>query len=147
MGLFNIYTLFTGSMNDFVNKFKDNEAVYNQAKMFWKTLEGNAILYWGVFIAFGIILAALYYTWFNNMPGRHYKPKWWWLFMLVEFVITLFVTYGLVQHLVPARVQGAVGIEWRLAIGNAIYSAVFYLIVSCAWCIFLPTNAYRFIKK
>jgi hypothetical protein len=145
MGLFGIYTLFTGTKTDFLKNFKDSDTMYSQAKTFWAALENGALFYLMILLL-GILLCWVYYGPFNNLPERHYKPRYWWFFALANLFLTLLTTYFVVHSLVPPRVQGANLIEWRLALGNAVYSSIIYCGVSIIWCKWLPTNAYRYLK-
>ena len=147
MKLLGLYKLIIGTMSDFVRQFQDNETLYNQARNFWGKLEASSIIIVGVFIALGLVMAYTYYKPFNEKPGRHYKPKYWWIFCGVTFVLAFGVTLMSVYFMVPPKVDGAFVLELKLAFANAIYSSLVYVLISWIWCQFnLPTNAYRYLK-
>lgn len=133
-------------MSDFAGKFENNEALYNQARAFWRSLEGSTL--WLVIIpaVCGIALAAYYYTIFNNMPNRHYRPKYWWIFFAAAFIVSLFLTFGFVCLVAAPKLDGAMSLEWKIAFVNGIYAVIVYFLMSLSWWNFLPTNAYRHLK-
>ena len=142
-----LYKLATGSFSDFAKPFRQNDSMFNQAKAFWSQLDSVAWLLLGFAAAVGVCLAVLYYTWYNNQSGRHYKPKYWWAFLVVALIATLVGT--LVIELVSAKpvLDGALGIEMKIALLNMLYSFIPYLVVSFVWCNTpLSTNAYRYLK-
>ena len=147
MKLLGLYKWIIGTMSDFVKQFQDNETLYIQARSFWGKLEASSIIIVGVFIALGLVMAYTYYKPFNEKPGRHYKPKYWWFFCGVTFVLAFGVTLMSVYFMVPPKVDGAFVLELKIAIANAIYSSLVYVLISWIWCQFnLPTNAYRYLK-
>lgn len=147
MKISRIYTWLAGSQNDFIRQFQDNEELSKLAQSFWSRLEGNLGILLIIAIVIGAITAGLYYMWFNNKPGRHYHPWRWWIpFSVVAFVI-VFVLSWLIEFVAcGASLRGAIGVQVKVAIVNAIYAGLVYVIVSVIWCNGLPTNAYRLFK-
>lgn len=141
-----LYKWIAGSMNDFAKQFKDNEALYNQAKTFWRHLESSSTLIIVMFIVFGIALAVTYYMPYNEKAGRHYRPTHWLGFLLGTFVFTLLVTLGFEYIAVAPKLDGAFMVELKVALGNAIYASIVYFVTSVVWCNVGPTNAYRIFK-
>lgn len=140
------YEWITGSMSDFTRPFQENEALYNQAKAFWRHLDSATGLTIAIFIVIGIVMAVIYYKPYNEKPGRRYKPTHWLIFLVATFLLTLLVT-GLYEYIaVKPTLNGAGMLEFKVALGNALYSAVLYFLTSVAWCNFFPTNAYRLFK-
>ena len=142
-----LYKLATGLFSDFAKPFRQNDSMFNQAKTFWSQLDSVAWFLFVVAAVIGVCLAALYYTWYNNQPGRHYKPKYWWAFLVVSLASTLVGT--LLIELASAKpvLDGAFWIEMKIAFFNMLYSLLPYLLVSFVWCNTpLSTNAYRFLK-
>ena len=133
-------------MNDFSKPFSENKALYNQVKGFWNKLENFSLIIVLIFLILGIAWAAYYYTSYNNSPGRHYTPKHWILLLLATVVVTFFVTLGFEYLAVEPKINGAFLLEVKIAIANALYAALAYLITSIIWCNTLPTNAYRMFK-
>lgn len=133
-------------MSDFTKPFQENEALFNQAKAFWRHLDSYMMIVIAVFIVFGIALAAAYYKPYNDKPGRHYRPVSWSIFLALTFVSTFVVTLVFECIVVKPVLDGATILEIKIAFGNAIYASVLYFITSVVWCNALPTNAYRIFK-
>lgn len=133
-------------MADFAKPFSENRALYDQAKGFWNKLENSSLIIVLIFLVLGIAWAAYYYTSYNNNPGRHYTPKHWILMLLVTVVVTFLVTLGFEYFAVEPKINGAFLLEVKIAIGNAFYATLAYLLTSIVWCNTLPTNAYRMFK-
>lgn len=146
MKLLKLYDWIAGSMTDFTSQFKNNEILYNQARAFWNKLEGSSSIIFLIFVILGIALAAFYYKPYNNMPGRHYTPKHWLLFLAITFGVTFLLTFGFEYIAVAPRLSGAMLLEIKVALGNAIYASILYFVVSIVWCNAFTTNAYRWFK-
>lgn len=146
MKLLDLYEWIAGSMSSFTKPFQENEALFNQAKAFWRHLEGSTMVTIAIFIVLGILLAAIYYKPYNDKPGRHYRPTHWLFFLIGTFVLTLLVTWGYEYLAVKPVLKGALMLEFKVALGNAIYAAALYFVTSLVWCNALPTNAYRLFK-
>lgn len=146
MKLLKIYSWIAGNMADFAKPFSENRALYDQAKGFWNKLENSSLIIVLIFLVLGIAWAAYYYTSYNNNPGRHYTPKHWILMLLVTVVVTFLVTLGFEYFAVEPKINGAFLLEVKIAIGNAFYATLAYLLTSIVWCNTLPTNAYRMFK-
>ena len=141
------YEWIAGNMSDFARPFQNNETLANQAKNFWRSLENFSIVSVLVFILIAAVIAVLYYKPFNNSPGRHYHPKYWFLFWAISIIATFIITLGLEYAFCKPVLSGAFLLETKIALGNAIYTALLYLVISIFWCNLLPTNAYRIFKK
>lgn len=146
MKLLKLYSWITGTMADFAKPFSGNKALYNQAKGFWNKLENSSLVIVLIFLILGIAWAAYYYTSYNNSPGRHYTPKHWILLLLATVVVTFLVTLGFEYLAVEPKINGAFLLEVKIAIANALYAALVYLLTSIVWCNTLPTNAYKMFK-
>lgn len=146
MKLLKLYSWIAGSLSDFTKPFQENDALYKQAKAFWEKLENNSILIFLICLVLGISFAAYYYKPYNNKPGRHYTLGHWALFLFITFVITFGVTIFAEYLLVEPKIRGALNLEIKIALGNAIYASIFYLITSIIWCNAGPTNACRIFK-
>lgn len=145
MKLFDIYTFWIGKQASFLNNFNGNDQLYDQAQQFWNTLESNAIVYFAIFFLLGIGLAYYYYTPFNNLPGRHYHPKWWGAFLGICFGTTFVLTLVAAYLIATPKLNGSFWLEVRLSFVNAFYAVLLYLAVSYVYCKckWLPSNAYR----
>lgn len=146
MKLLKIYSWISGSITDFTKPFKDNEALYKQARAFWGQLENYSIVIFLICLVLGIALAIYYYKPYNDSPGRHYTLKHWLLFLFITFLLTFAVTFGFEYFAVTPKLSGAIGLEAKIALGNAIYASIVYFITSVIWCNIGSTNAYRLFK-
>lgn len=146
MHAIDIYKWIGVSGNGFKKQFHGNDALYKQAKIFWSTLDSNAMVIIVIFLILGILLASYYYTTYNNMPHRHYHPKQWLGWLLITSVLSLMVSFVVLLIMAPARLHGAMFLEIKISFANAIYAAIIYFVMSFVWCNWLPTNAYRMFK-
>lgn len=146
MKLLPLYKWIAGSQNDFTRQFQNNDLLFNQARSFWNNLDGSMWIVVICMLVLGIGVAVYYYTSYNNAPGRHYKPIKWIYFLITSFVLTLFSTYGIEYLVNEPKLNGSATLEFRVAIGNALYACIVYFITSVIWCKTLPTNAYRLFK-
>ena len=146
MKLLKLYSWISGSMTDFTKPFKDNEALYKQARSFWGHLENNSVVIFLICLVLGIALAIYYYKPYNDSPGRHYTLKHWLIFLFITFLLTFVVTFGFEYFAVTPKLSGAIGLEAKIALGNAIYASIVYFITSVIWCNIGSTNAYRLFK-
>lgn len=148
MKLLKIYSWLAGTMNDFTAPFRDDETLYNQATVFWRKLDNASISFVIAMLVIGIALAYYYYGPFNNLPGRKYTPKWWSIMCGVATIVTFFITLLLEYIAARPTMQGAWGVEFKVAFCNAIYTAVLYFLVSVVVCQSnIKTNAYKLFKK
>lgn len=142
-----LYKPITGTYSEFAKPFRDNETLSKQARSFWNQLDNAALYFLIGAIVFGALVAAYYYTLYNQKPGRRYKPQHWWMWLLITIVATLAVTFGVEILIAKPQLNGAVWLELRIALSNAIYAIFVFLSVSFVWCNFgCRTNAYRYLK-
>lgn len=146
MKLLKLYSWFVGSVSDFTNRFKDNEVLYKQAKTFVGKLESNSMIIFLICIVLGISFAALYYTAYNDKPGRHYTLGHWVGFLFLTFGITILATIGFEYVAVAPKINGATWFECKIALCNAIYAVIVFFVTSVAWCNIGSTNACRIFK-
>ena len=140
-----MYT-FWGSLSKFAQPFKDNEALYNQARAFWRNLEGCSLFLTLAFVVISLVLAWYYYFPFNNQPGRHYKVGYWLGFGSVAAIVTLIASMLIEYAMATPKLDGALAIEMIIAFINALYSSIAYIVFSFVFCKFFTTNAYPFYK-
>lgn len=142
-----LYKWIAGSVNDFTKPFSQNEALYSRARGFWGQLEGSGMIMFIVCgIIVGLLLAYSYYKPFNEKAGRHYKPKYWIFFIAITFAASLIITLLFEYIVATPKLDGAFGLEIRIAIGNAVYATLVYFLISVVWCNWFSTNAYRLFK-
>lgn len=148
MKLLKIYSWLAGTKNDFINSFRNDDMLYNQATAFWNKLDSGSIIFIVAMLVFGIFFAYYYYGPFNNQPGRKYTPKWWGIMCGVAAGMTFLVTLLLEYFTSKPTMQGAWSVEIKVAFCNAIYAAVLYCLVSVVVCQSnIKTNAYKLFKK
>jgi hypothetical protein len=139
--------LYFCSFSNFSKPFRNNEHLYKQAQTFWSQLDNAAWVAFGLAVVIGAGMAVFYYTAYNNMSGRHYKPKFWWIFMALALVATSVVTLVVELMLASPKLDGAFWVEFKIALINMAYALIPFLLTSLAWCNFhFPTNAYRYLK-
>lgn len=140
------YGWIAGTKSDFTRPFRDSETMLSQANKFWGTLESSTIFILLIFFFTGIIMASIYFGPYNNKPGRHYRPRYWFMFMLVTLIVAFVATIGFECIACPPKLDGALVLELKIALGNSIYAIGTYLMASIIWCNTLPTNACRILK-
>lgn len=141
-----LYEWIAGSMSDFTKPFQDNELLFNQAKAFWINLDSATVVIIAFFVIIGIGMCCYYYKPYNNAPGRRYEPSHWGAFGIATLIFTFLLTLGFEYFAVNPALNGAFMVELKVALGNALYAIVLYVIASVVWCNFLPTNAFRIFK-
>lgn len=149
MNLIKLYEWLTGTQSQFTKPFQHDEVLYNQARLFWTQLDGTMVWIVMVMLIISIGMAYIYYKPFNNMPGRHYTFKYWALFLFLTSIASGIITYILEYYLCKPRLFGANSVEVCIAVANALYSIVIFIVTSLAWCKFYPTstNAYTWFKR
>ena len=147
MGLLDLYRWGLPSQGQHLNKYKDNESLYNMARAFWNNLDSASIYFIVTFIALSLILVCFYYYGYNKLPGRKYKIQHWTLWLGITAVATIVITYLLGSVIVSSNLSEKVGFLVRISLINGVYSIALYIIASLIICnIPVPTNAYRFLK-
>lgn len=134
--------------NDFLEHFKNNEALYRQAQELWSNLDSSAVWFLVTFIVLTVVIAIIYYGPYNNKPNRHYKVKHWLIFMAITTMATIVISLGIGFLTVPSPLPARTGLIFRISVINAIYSIVLYFFIALLVCNIplLKTNAYKFLK-
>lgn len=146
MKLFDVYGWAIGPKSEFTKPFRDNEELLEKANSFWKEVESYTLCYILTFVIIGIVLALVYYTYYNNKPGRHYHPKYWLMFGCFSLVFSFVATWLCQLLLLGTEIQGAVRLELTISSVNVLYVALLYLVMSVICCNTLSTNAYKIFK-
>ena len=148
MKIVDIYGWGLPKQADFLNHFKNNDSLYNQARALWSKLDSCTVWFIVAFVVIALVFAIIYYGPYNNKPRRHYKVKHWLIWMgittLVTFVVTLVIGLIMVKSPLAARY----GLILRVSGVNVLYGIGIYFIAALLVCNmpFLKTNAYRFLK-
>lgn len=140
---------FIGSKSAFLKPYSgvEQEALYQQAMLFWNKLDSVSFLFPLILVIVGGISVWYYYVPFNNTPHRHYKPKYWWMMMAVCAIMCFLLTLGVALVCAPPKFEGTKVLEFKLALSNMLYAVIAYGFVSFIWCNFGKTNAYRYLKS
>lgn len=146
MGLFKIYELASGTKADFVKTFGDNDNLRQQADIFWRNLENTAPYLIAIGLVLSFFFARSYYTWYNNQPGRHYKPSHWFVGQLICFGTVCLGSFLMENLLLNLSLKGTMGIVINVSFFNALIAFILYLIISVIWCNIRKTNAYKYFK-
>ena len=148
MKLHYLYGWLVGKKAAFVNTFPDDSPLRQQADAFWRHLDGGTWYFIIAFVVVALLFAWFYYKPFNETPGRHYRPRYWWIFGLVTVIASFATTLGLAWMIASPKIRGSLSIEIGIAIANMLYSAVMYVIFSVLFCnnVFGSTNAYKTFK-
>lgn len=147
MGLLDLYKWGLPGQAEHLNRYRDNEPLYNMARSFWNSLDSASIYFFVLFIALGLILVCFYYYGYNKWPGRKYKVQHWALWLGITAVVTILLTLVLGSAIVSTNLQEKFGFLLRISLINGVYAILVYFIASLIICnIPVPTNAYRFLK-
>lgn len=142
---------FIGNKSAFLKPYSGDgqEALYQQAMLFWGKLDSVSFLFPLILVIVCGISVWYYYIPFNNTPHRHYKPKYWWMMMAVCAVLCFLLTLGVAVVCAPPKFEGTKVLEFELALGNMLYTVFAYGFVSFVWCNCrkAKTNAYRYLKS
>lgn len=147
MGIKNIFFLLP-SKSKFLQGFADNDQLKAQAELVWRQLEGLVPVLLIITALLGIGLAIYYYTGYNEMPGRHYKMKYWGIWAAVAFVLSLFATVTIEYFGIKTNIRsGLTSLYWLCAINNALYCFGLYFLTSVVWCNYFTTNAFKYFRR
>ena len=83
MKIVDIYGWGLPKQADFLNHFKNNDTLYNQARALWSKLDSCTVWFIVAFVVIALVFAIIYYGPYNNKPRRHYKVKHWLIWMLI----------------------------------------------------------------
>lgn len=143
MKLIGLYTWLIGTKAEYLKQFSNVESLYQRSMAFWNNIEGSTSLLFIAMLIISILFAILYYTWWNNKPGRHYTLGSWVWFAIWACLATFIFSFGIEFFETSPDSEK----EWilivKLSACNILYSIVFYFLISVIWCNFLPTNACR----
>ncbi len=146
MGLFKIYQWASGTKAEFAQTFGDNEYLRKPADNFWRSLENSALWLILIFLILGIFCSVSYYTWYNNLPGRHYKPLHWVGWLIVCCISAFLISIGVEFLLLKTNLDNAGIVISKVSLCNALYASGVYFLISLVWCNCFTTNACKFLK-
>lgn len=145
MHFIKLYQPLIGTKASFLQSFQ-GDAMRNNASSFWGNLDDVSIVFFILTIVAAIGVVVYYYIPFNNQPGRHYLPKYWWRFLAVSAILGFVITIGIAMGFATPKLNGTLMIELKVALANAVLAVVAYCFFSWGWCKWGKTNAYRYLK-
>ena len=81
------------SKRAYLAPYADDESAKKAATKLWNAIDGSEIMLFILMVVLTSIICWYYFFPFNKKPGRHYHPKWWWLFGVISLVATFIVSY------------------------------------------------------
>lgn len=132
----------------FLHGFAQNEQLKSKAESVWQQLDGWSPWLLILTVVLGIGIAAYYYSAFNQMPGRHYKIKYWGFSFAIAIAISLIATAAIEYIFIQTNMKWRElhQLYWLFALNNAFYCAILYFLTSVVWCNYFSTNAYKFLR-
>lgn len=148
MKIVDIYGWGLPKQADFLNHFKNNDTLYDQARALWSKLDACTVWFIAAFVVIALVFAIIYYGPYNNKPRRHYKVEYWLIWMLITAAVTFVITLVMGLIMVKSPLSARIGLILRVSGINILYSIGVYFIAALLVCNmpFLRTNAYRFLK-
>ena len=148
MKIVDIYGWGLPKQADFLNDFKNNDTLYDQARALWSKLDACTVWFIAAFVVIALVFAIIYYGPYNNKPRRHYKVKCWLIWMIITATVTFVITLVMGLIMVKSPLSARIGLILCVSGINFLYSIGVYFIAALLVCNmpFLRTNAYRFLK-
>lgn len=137
------------NQKEFLRNFSEDETRLQQARRFWKSLEETDLEVWIAIIGLTGIVCVSYYTWFNKIfrPfGYHYRRRYWVGALLVCWILLFACIFYIDQSVLYVGLSGSNDILWTRRVSAIGWSTCIYILLSIIWCLWLPTNAYRWVK-
>ena len=120
MKIVDIYGWGLPKQADFLNHFKNNDTLYNQARALWSKLDSCTVWFIVAFVVIALVFAIIYYGPYNNKPRRHYKVKHWLIWMLITAVVTFVITSVMGLIMVKSPLSARIGLILRVSGINAL---------------------------
>ena len=127
----------------YLASYTENEAAKKAATKLWNAIDGGEWLPLSAMAFFTVLICLCYYFPFNNIPGRHYHPKWWGISGLVALIVAFLTTIGCCCFLAK-NPEFDFGLIFKAALVNTFYAAVVYLLFSVIINRTGKSNAYPF---
>lgn len=143
MKVFDFYKWALGSEADFLKNYQSNPTLYQEAQGFWTALSNYSVIALSLCLTISVISVFIYYKPFNELPGRHYHPKWWAIFYILTIISVFAITFLTESFIIKTHLNNVASYEFKLALVNALYSIFLFGFFSWIWCKAFPTNAYR----
>lgn len=144
--MFDIFSLPFTSKHDFISRLapdSSDEAARATAARMWRAMENNNVWYAIAVVLIPAVIAALYYFWIANRPGRKYRWRWAGPAMIVA--VTVVVGVQCCVFLPKGMSSVATGYAIQSLLWTALYAVIAYLAwatcfsrtrISCAYPLF-----------
>lgn len=143
--MINILTILTWkSKRDYIAPYADDESAKRAATKLWNAVEGGEIALIILMIVLTGIICWYYFFPFNKKSGRHYTPKWWWIFGVLSILVTFVASY-LACNFITKNPGFDISLLLKVSGVNAFYAALLYAIVSMIINRTGKSNAYPYI--
>lgn len=128
--------------------FQDDEQALTAVKQFFSAIDGTSTILLIISIVLPAVICIYYHKGFNNKPGRHYIPKYQFMFFLVSAAATLVVSWIVEIAIVKLPpVDGNFGVfRFLVAIGSMCFGMVIYTITALVFGFTGRTNAFPLHK-
>lgn len=126
----------------YLAKYASDESAKKAAAKLWNSIDKCDVFLVAMMVVLTLIVCWFYFFPYNQKPGRHYQPKYWRIFWVINSVLVLVLSYGMSYAMTknPGFDQGFL---FRVSLINAIYSVVLYW--GASWCFNASgkSNAYK----
>lgn len=135
------------SKGAYLNSFTEDH-LRNLANKLWQMIDSGALFFILIFFVVAMLGAILYYYPYNNKAGRHYKMRYWALWLVITALVTFATSVIIGFLLIDSPMKDTTSFIMRISAINLVYSVLLYIVFSIIICnLNMPkTNAYRFFK-
>ena len=140
----NILTAITWAFpkKEYLAKFANDDSAKNAAAKLWRSIDQCDVCLVVVMAVMTLLVCWFYFFPYNQKPGRHYKPKYWRIFWIVNFVLVLVVSYFM-SYAMAKNPSFDRGLLFQVSWVNALYSLVLYWCISWGFNASGKSNAYK----
>lgn len=149
MTLSDLFTwTYLGQDSRALRDYQDDEQIYIAVNQFFNTIDGTSVWLLIISLTLPIAICLLYHLWFNNKPGRHYRPRFQLLFFAIAAVAT-FVMSLIIERLIVLvpDVESNLGVFLLLvSLGAMCFGMFVYVVTAILVGLTGKTNAYPLHK-
>ena len=139
-----LLTWFT-SKKDYLTPYTEDEAAKKAATKLWNTIDSMDIILFIVMFMLTILIALWYYFPYNQRPGKHYHPKYWWIFGVGAVSFVFASTFG-ICYFIAKNASFDYTFLIKVSAVNALYAILVYFILSLFINKSGKSNAYPYIR-
>ena len=140
----NILTILTWTTKKGYLADYTDESAKKAATKLWNAIAGGEIALVVLMAILTGIICWYYFFPFNEKPGRHYHPKWWWVFGGISLVVT-FLASLLACYVIAKNPNFNMGFLLRVSIINTFYAVILFVVMSYVFIKTGKSNAYPWI--